>query len=187
MKGIDYVDLTVNWYGKANGKSFIDKTLFVDVMSYLPEDLLVKVDIASMAHSLEARSPFLDHKVMEFAASLPSNLKLRGIETKYLLKRTLSEFLPKDILRRKKMGFGVPLDIWFRNDLKEMAYDILLDKKCTERGYFRKASIKKLLDEHVSERYDHCYRIWALLFLELWHRMFLDGSIAAPFNPDIHV
>ena len=180
MKGIDSVDLTVNWYGKANGKSFIDKTLFVDVMSYLPEDLLVKVDIASMANSLEARSPFLDHKVMEFASSLPSNLKLRGIETKYLLKHTLSEFLPKDILRRKKMGFGVPLDIWFRNDLKEMAYDILLDKRCIERGYFESESIQKMLDEHVSEKYDHCYRIWALLFLELWHRMFIDGSIKPP-------
>ena len=176
MKYTDSVDLTVNWYGKADGKAFIDKTLFVDVMSYLPEDLLVKVDIATMAHSLEARSPFLDHKLMEFAASLPDDLKLRGIESKYLLKHTLCGMIPRPIVQRKKMGFGVPLDMWFRNDLKEMAYDVLLAKKCTERGYFKPESLQKLLDEHVSERYDHSYRIWALLFLEMWHRMFVDGD-----------
>lgn len=181
-KGIDSVDLTVNWYKKADAEKFIDKTLFVDVMSYLPEDLLVKVDIASMANSLEARSPFLDHKVMEFAASLPADLKLRGMETKYLLKHTLSDIVPKEILHRKKMGFGVPIDVWFRNDLKEMAYDLLLDKKCTERGYFKKEVVKKLLDEHVSEQYDHSYRIWALLFMELWHKMFIDESIKPPLD-----
>jgi len=181
IKDIDSVDLTVDWYKKADGKAFIDKTLFVDVMSYLPEDLLVKVDIASMAHSLEARSPFLDHKVMEFAASLPSDLKLRGIETKYLLKHTLSEILSEEILRRKKMGFGVPLDVWFRKDLKEMTYDVLLDKRCTERGYFKRESIQRLLDEHVLGHYDHSYRMWALLFLELWHKMFIDGSSKSPY------
>ncbi len=135
---IDSVDLTVKWYEQADAEQFLDRTLFVDVMSYLPEDLLVKVDIASMAHSLEARSPFLDHKVMEFAASLPADLKLRGMETKYLLKHTLSDIVPQEILQRRKMGFGVPLDVWFRNDLKEMAYDVLLDQKSIERGYFRK-------------------------------------------------
>ena len=175
-KGTDSVDLTVGWYGRSDAEAFIDRTLFVDVMSYLPEDLLVKVDIATMAHSLEARSPFLDHKLMEFAASLPDDLKLRGIESKYLLKHTLCNMIPRPIVQRKKMGFGVPLDMWFRNDLKEMAYDVLLAKKCTERGYFKPESLQKLLDEHASERYDHSYRIWALLFLEMWHRMFVDGD-----------
>ena len=182
VKNVDSEDLTVEWYKKADGKTFIDKTLYVDVMSYLPEDLLVKVDIATMAHSLEARSPFLDHKVMEFAASLPSNLKLRGIETKYLLKHVLSEFLPKEIVKRKKLGFGVPLDIWFRNELKEMAYDVLLSKRCVERGYFKRETIQSMLDEHISEQYDHCYRIWSLLFLEVWHNMFIDKSITPPFD-----
>ena len=178
----DSVDLTVKWYERADAEQFLDRTLFVDVMSYLPEDLLVKVDIASMAHSLEARSPFLDHKVMEFAASLPPNLKLRGMETKFLLKHTLSDIVPKEILQRKKMGFGVPLDVWFRNDLKEMAYDVLLDQKSIERGYFRKEYVSKMLDEHVSKQYDHSYRIWALLFLELWHKMFVDGTLSPPVN-----
>jgi asparagine synthase (glutamine-hydrolysing) len=183
-KGIDSVDLTVNWYKKADAEKFIDKTLFVDVMSYLPEDLLVKVDIASMANSLEARSPFLDHKVMEFAASLPADLKLRGMETKYLLKHTFADMIPPEIVQRRKMGFGVPLDVWFRKDLKEMAYDLLLDKRCTERGYFKKEALQRLLDEHVSEQYDHSYRIWALLFLELWHTMFIDGEMNPPINAD---
>ena len=187
MQEIDSVDLTVNWYKKADGKTFIDKTLFVDVMSYLPEDLLVKVDIASMANSLEARSPLLDHHLMEFAAALPSDLKLRGIETKYLLKHTLSGIVPKEILRRRKMGFGVPIDVWFRKDLKEMAYDVLLEKKCTERGYFKREALQRLLDEHISEHYDHSYRIWALLFLELWHRMFIDESMRIPLDSGSHV
>jgi asparagine synthase (glutamine-hydrolysing) len=182
VRNIDSVNLTVKWYEKADGKTFTDKTLFVDVMSYLPEDLLVKVDIASMANSLEARSPFLDHELMEFAASLPSNLKLRGLETKYLLKHNISKYLPQEILQRKKMGFGVPLDVWFRKELKEMAYDVLLDKKCTERGYFEREAIQRMLDEHVSEKYDHSYRIWALLFLELWHKMFIDGTIEKPLE-----
>jgi asparagine synthase (glutamine-hydrolysing) len=185
-RDVDSVDLTVKWYEKSDGEHFLDKTLFVDVMSYLPEDLLVKVDIASMAHSLEARSPFLDHKVMEFAASLPADLKLRGVETKYLLKHTLSDLVPHDLLQRRKMGFGVPLDVWFRNDLKEMTYDLLLSKKSVERGYFKRDAVQKMLDEHVSKRYDHSYRIWALLFLELWHTMFIDGEINPPLNPDVN-
>jgi asparagine synthase (glutamine-hydrolysing) len=179
---LDSADLTVKWYERADAEQFLDRTLFVDVMSYLPEDLLVKVDIASMAHSLEARSPFLDHKVMEFAALLPPNLKLRGMETKFLLKDTLSDIVPQEILQRKKMGFGVPLDVWFRNDLKEMAYDVLLDQKSIERGYFRKEYVLQMLDDHVSKRYDHSYRIWALLFLELWHRMFIDGTVSPPIH-----
>jgi asparagine synthase (glutamine-hydrolysing) len=179
---IDSVDLTVKWYEQADADQFLDRTLFVDVMSYLPEDLLVKVDIASMAHSLEARAPFLDHKVMEFAASLPADLKLRGMETKYLLKHTLSDIVPQEILQRRKMGFGVPLDVWFRNDLKEMAYDVLLDQKSIDRGYFRKEYLLKMLDDHVSKHYDHSYRIWALLFLELWHRMFIDGTVSPPVH-----
>jgi len=173
-KGTDSVDLIVRWYGKADGKSFLDRTLFVDVMSYLPEDLLVKVDIASMANSLEARSPFLDHKLMEFAASLPSSLKLNGIVTKYLLKESLRGILPEEILQRKKMGFGVPIDCWFRGELKEMAFDTLLSPAALQRGYFKKESIERLLNEHITLRADHSYRIWALLFLELWHRMFID-------------
>jgi asparagine synthase (glutamine-hydrolysing) len=178
VKGIDSVDLIEELFKKADGKSFIDRTLYVDVMSYLPEDLLVKIDIASMAHSLEARSPFVDHKVMEFAASLPIDLKLRRSETKSILKRTLSDLLPKSIRYRRKMGFGVPIDRWLKVELKDMIYDVLLDKTSTERGYFRKEAIKRLLDEHITGKSNQCYRIWNLLCLELWYRMYIDKTIS---------
>jgi asparagine synthase (glutamine-hydrolysing) len=173
----DSVDLTVKLFKECHVSSFLDKTLFVDLNSYLPDDLLVKVDIASMAHSLETRSPFLDHKLVEFAASLPPWLKLKKLKGKYLLKKAFSGLLPKEILKRKKMGFGVPLDYWFRGELKEFMYDILLGKRFIERGYFKKEKIKKLLNEHVKGQADHSYRIWALLVLELWHQMFVDKTL----------
>ncbi|MEI6127218.1 MAG: asparagine synthase-related protein, partial [Pseudomonadota bacterium] len=176
LAGADSISLTADMYKKSDAENLLEKTLFADVMLYLPYDLLAKVDIATMANSLEARSPFLDHKVMEFAASLPSNLKLRGMEKKYILKKAFEPMLPKEILYRKKMGFGVPLHSWFRQELKPVAYDVLLDKRTTDRGYFRKDAVKLLLDEHVRMSADHSYRIWALLYLELWHRMFMDKS-----------
>ena len=173
---IDSVDLIVNWYAKADASDFLDKTLFVDIMSYLPDDLLVKVDIASMANSLEARSPFLDHKLMEFAAALPPHLKLNGIQSKYILKKAFSSVLPRSVLYRKKMGFGVPIDRWLRNELKELTYQILLEKRTVERGLFKEQAVRMLIDEHMLKRADNSYRIWALLFLELWYRMFIDKS-----------
>ena len=176
IAAIDSVDLIVNWYAKADASAFLDKTLFVDIMSYLPDDLLVKVDIASMANSLEARSPFLDHKLMEFAAALPPHLKLNGIQSKYLLKKAFSSVLPRSVLYRKKMGFGVPIDRWLRNELKELTYQILLEKRTVERGLFKQQAVRMLIDEHMLKRADNSYRIWSLLFLELWYRMFIDKS-----------
>lgn len=176
MAPVDSVDLVVNWYAQADAEDFLDKTLYVDVMSYLPDDLLVKVDIASMANSLEARSPFLDHRLMEFAASLPPKFKLKGLQSKYLLKLAFSSVLPREVLGRRKMGFGVPIDRWLRNELRELTYDILLENRAIQRGLFRKDAVQLLIDEHMAKRADHSYRIWALLFLELWHRMFIDKT-----------
>jgi asparagine synthase (glutamine-hydrolysing) len=176
VSNIDSVDIVVDWYGKSDGDNFLDRTLFVDVMSYLPDDLLVKVDVVSMANSLEARSPFLDHKLMEFAAAIPSHLKLNGVQSKYLLKKAFQGLLPYDILYRRKMGFGVPIDKWFRRELKTMVHEILFEKRTAQRGYFKESAVKLLLDEHMTKRADHSYRIWALLFLELWHRMFIDKT-----------
>jgi len=176
MVDLDSVNLLVDVYRQAKADNFLDSTMFVDCMTSLPDDLLVKVDIASMANSLEARSPFLDHKLVEFAASLPPDLKLKGKTTKYILKKALKEYLPKDILYRDKMGFGVPIGRWFRNELKDYAYEILLDTRAKERGYFNPDSVKKILDEHTSGRIDHWCRIWGLLNLELWHRMFMDKT-----------
>ena len=175
VKGIDSFDYLIGNFKNSGSEDFLDSTLLTDIMTYLPGDLLVKMDIATMANSLEARSPFLDHKFMEFAAGIPSNLKLKGFNTsKYVLKKAFSGFIPQPILRRGKMGFGVPISQWFRNELKEYAYDILLSRRSLERGCFMEESLKSILDEHSSLRYDHGDRLWALLNFELWQRMFID-------------
>ncbi len=184
LKGVDSWDYIVDTYKQSDAKDFIDSTLFVDIMTYLPNDLLVKVDITSMANSLEARSPFLDHKLMEFAALIPSGLKLKGRITKYILKKALGKILPKEILQRRKSGFGVPIGTWFREKLKNYAYEVLLDEKSIKRNYFKEEAVKKLLDEHISGKFDHGPRIWSLLNLELWHQMFIDNKIIN-FNRDI--
>ncbi len=171
----DSVELLVDAYGASDALNFIDATLDVDVNTYLPDDLLVKVDIATMAQGLEGRSPLLDHQLMEFCASLPSHMKLRGRTKKYIFKRAVRGLLPRPIIERPKMGFGVPLDRWFRQDLREMAYDLLLSPRAAERGYFRTAVVRRLLDEHVWGVRAWHYQLWNLLMLELWHRTFIDG------------
>lgn len=148
----------------------LDAAMSVDVRSYLPYDLLVKVDIASMANSLEARSPFLDHEVMEFAARLPTRLKAQGRNGKYLLKKTFADLLPRSIADRPKMGFGVPLANWFRGPLRELLCDALLSDQAGGRDYFRAPEVRRLVEEHLSQRDDHSSKLWNLVMLELWHR-----------------
>ena len=149
----------------------------LDLVTYLPNDLLVKMDIMTMAHALEARSPFLDHKFVELAASIPSRFKVRGRQTKYILKRALASLLPPDIIHRGKMGFGVPLARWFRSELKEYAREVLLDPASLRRGYFQPSAVEALLRQHALEEEDHGYLIWSLLVLELWHREVLEGRV----------
>lgn len=153
---------------------WIDRLSSTDILSYLPNDLLVKVDIASMAHALELRSPFLDHKFIEFAASLPPQLKVSGLTTKYLLKRALKGILPDEILYRKKMGFGVPLNHWFRGSLKDFAAETLLSSRSLGRRYFQSGFVRQLLNEHSVGKKDHAYKIWNLLILEIWHQTYID-------------
>ena len=170
----DDTSLLCRWYGDSDAPDFVDATLDVDVNSYLPDDLLVKVDIATMAHGLEARSPFLDHVLMEFVASLPSALKLRGRQKKYLLRQMARDLLPSAILDRPKKGFAVPLDLWFRRDLKDFARDLLLSPTARARGYFRHAIIERLLSEHIGGRRPWHPHLWNLLMFELWHQTFVD-------------
>jgi asparagine synthase (glutamine-hydrolysing) len=170
-------------YAASDAPAFVERTAHADIQLYLPDDLLVKMDIASMAHSLEVRSPFLDHEVVEFAASLPLRLKLRGFTQKYVLRRAMRGLLPEPILRRPKMGFGVPIDHWFRHELREMAYDVLLDARARQRGYFRPEVVRRYLDEHVQGRANHHPRLWSLLVLEQWHRVFVDTRPAYPAAP----
>jgi len=145
-----------------------------DLVTYLPCDLMTKVDIASMAHSLECRQPFLDHRVVELAARIPLRYKLRRGRGKRILLETFADVLPRAIRRRSKMGFGVPLDAWFRGPLAPFAREVLLDPSTSRRGYFRSDSVRRLVEEHQAGRFDHSYRLWALLVLELWQRRWMD-------------
>jgi asparagine synthase (glutamine-hydrolysing) len=157
-------------------RDFTAQLLDVNLTTYLPDDLLIKTDRSSMAASLEARAPFLDHELLELVARIPVNLKLRGSTTKYLLKEAARGLLPDDIIDRQKHGFGVPVGRWFREDLRDYAREILLDSRA-DRGYFRPDAVRTLLDEHASGQRNHGQRIWLLLTLEWWHRLFIDPPI----------
>jgi asparagine synthase (glutamine-hydrolysing) len=145
--------------------------LYVDIKSWLPDDLLVKADKMTMANSIELRVPFLDHRVLEFAAGLPSNFKLRGFTTKYLAKRALSAYVPKEILKRQKAGFPVPYESWLRTELKGWLHEVLLDRETLDRGYFEKTSIKRLVEQDERSG-GYSKEMFSLVVLELWHRMF---------------
>jgi asparagine synthase (glutamine-hydrolysing) len=161
-------------FGQSDTEEWVDTMLDADINMFLPEDLLVKIDRATMAHSLEARSPFLDHVLMEFVASLPSHLKLAGRQQKRVLKTALQDVLPDVVLKRSKMGFCVPLERWFREELREMAYDVLLAPRAMQRGYFRPQAVAKLLDDHCRGEANNAKYLWDLLILELWHQTFVD-------------
>ncbi len=170
----DASDFLRRWFATANGAGIVDATMLVDQMTYLPNDLLVKVDIASMANSLEARSPFLDHKVIEFAASLPESLKMSGVETKSFLKKVAARLVPREAIYRRKMGFGVPVGKWFRGEMKGFVCEILLSEASMTRGIIKPEILLKYVDEHTRGDRDHAFRIWALLMLELWYQRFID-------------
>jgi asparagine synthase (glutamine-hydrolysing) len=158
----------------------VDAVQRADTLIYLPEDLLAKVDIATMANSLEARAPFLDHRLVEFCAALPSHYKLRGRTSKWLLRRLMRDRLPPAVLTRSKMGFGVPVGEWLRGDLYPLLADTVLSDRAFARGYFRREAVHAMVYEHTSHRADHTPHLWALLVLELWFRTFLDTAPEAP-------
>jgi asparagine synthase (glutamine-hydrolysing) len=156
----------------------LEKMLYVDSKSWLPDDLLVKADKMTMANSVELRVPFLDHKVIEFAASLPANFKVRGLTTKYLAKRTLRKHVPGEIISRKKAGFPVPYELWLRTELKDWLHQVLLDRETLSRGYFEKRAVERLLASQISTgRY--AKELFSLATLELWHRIFPKGNCSA--------
>jgi asparagine synthase (glutamine-hydrolysing) len=162
-------------FASAGRRDRVTRAMVADILTYLPGDLLVKVDIASMAHSLECRGPFLDHRVVELAAAMPVERKLpiRSGRSKVVLKRAFADLLPPRIKTRAKMGFGVPISGWFREELKDELQGVLLDPVCLGRGLFRPETIEKLIAEHVEGKREHGPRLWALLMLELWFRRHL--------------
>ena len=172
--GLDAGAILDEWFMAANGSGVLDASMLTDQMTYLPNDLLVKVDIASMANSLEARSPFLDHNVIEFAASLPEAMKMRRFETKSLLKKVAARLVPREVIYRRKMGFGVPIGKWFRGEMKDFVRDVLLSQTALRRGVVKPEKIEKYVDEHLSGSRDHSFQLWTLLMLELWFQRFID-------------
>ncbi|MGH7415888.1 MAG: asparagine synthase (glutamine-hydrolyzing) [Candidatus Rokuibacteriota bacterium] len=164
--------------GRLGAPDYLSSLQQIDIDTYLPDDILTKVDRVSMAVSLETRVPLLDHVLMEYVATMPSSMKLRGSTGKYILKRTMAASLPAEVLDRGKMGFGVPLGQWFRHELRAMAWDVLLSKASRERGIFQPAEVERLLRAHDSGRRDCSARLWALLCFELWMREWAaSGSI----------
>jgi asparagine synthase (glutamine-hydrolysing) len=153
----------------------LDSLLYLDSKTYLPGDILTKVDRMSMAASLEARVPLLDHKLIEFVTRIPSEFKMKGAETKHIFKRAVRGLVPDEILDRPKQGFGLPIQRWINQELRSYIRDVLLDSRTRGRGYFDQDYVQVLLDEHERERRDHTSSLWALFMLELWHRTFLDA------------
>ena len=156
-----------------------------DIETYLPEDILTKVDRTSMAHSIETRVPLLDNRVIDFALTLPASMKIKDGRRKHVLKEVAERFLPAVLIDRKKQGFGVPLDVWFRGNLRELFADTLLSTRALERGYFHPSFVRDLVNDHVSGRRDHTLRLWQLVVLERWHAQYADpvsGSFL-PFLP----
>jgi asparagine synthase (glutamine-hydrolysing) len=146
-----------------------------DYSSYLPGDLLVKVDIASMACSLEARSPLLDHELVEFVARLPVELKVSPFKSKILLRRAMQGILPDQILDRRKMGFGAPAGAWLRGPLRAMVEELARTSKAADAGLINGAGMRALVQDHVSRRADRTVLLWNLLMLELWMREVVLG------------
>lgn len=173
-KGVNSYDYLLNLYKETNALDFLDKTLNVDTRSYLPEDLLVKVDITSMMNSLEVRSPFLDHLLIEFVTKLPVNLKLSGLTSKYILKQGMKDLLPKENIFRKKMGFGVPLVYWLKNELKDLLIETLLSPNSLNHGYFNHERVKHMVNYHIRGIKDYSLQLWNLLILELWYKKFIQ-------------
>jgi asparagine synthase (glutamine-hydrolysing) len=160
---------------RASGYNLLNKMLYVDTNTWLPDELLIKADKMTMANSVELRVPLLDHKILEFAAGLPRNQKIRRLTMKYLAKKALRGHVPKEIVARRKAGFPVPYQMWLRSSLRDWVGDILLDRKTLSRGYFKRGMVEELIHRN-SNGADYSKELFSLVVLELWHRTFADGG-----------
>ncbi len=154
----------------------VDRMLYTDVMTRLPDHLLVILDRMAMAHGLEGRSPYVDYRMVEFAASIPSGLKLKGRRLKYILRRVASRYLPRELIGRRKQGFGFPLAEWMRNELAGFVRGLMRESRFVQLGIFNREEIESILDEHIGGKWDHNFRIWVLINLEFWYRLFFEGQ-----------
>jgi asparagine synthase (glutamine-hydrolysing) len=176
LKGPDPEALLASHFDRYAALPWPSRMMRFDAETYLPEDVLTKVDRMSMAHSIESRVPLLDNEVVAFAARLPGWMKIRAGRRKHVLKEVAATILPREIIERVKQGFGVPLGIWFRGSLRELFADTLLTPESLQRGYFNATFLEKLVNEHLAGTRDHTLRLWQLVVLERWHRQYVDGT-----------
>jgi asparagine synthase (glutamine-hydrolysing) len=169
IRGYDSISVFQKHYDHVRTDDLLTRIQYVDIKTYLPDDILTKVDRASMAVSLEVRAPFLDHHLMELAASMPSSFKLQGRNGKFILKRAMEDILPHEVLHRRKQGFAVPLNRWFRKELKEMAYEEIVSQ---DDGILDSKMLKKIWDQHQAGRYDRSPHLWSVLMYRKWRAMF---------------
>ena len=163
------------FFESQNADELIDQMLYTDLMTRMPDHLLVTVDRMSMAHSLEARSPLVDYKVVEYAATIPAHLKLRKGQLKYILKKVAARYLPRELIERKKQGFGFPLALWMRTELRQFIKNLFAESRFVQLGIFDQAYVDGLVEQHLSGSVDHNYRLWLLINLEIWHRLKIEG------------
>jgi asparagine synthase (glutamine-hydrolysing) len=174
LSGLDSTEKILVHFNSTNAQELVDRMLYTDLMTRIPDHLLPIVDRMAMAHSLEVRPPLLEHRMVEFAAGVPADLKLRGTKLKYILRRVAARYLPDELIDRPKQGFGFPLARWMQTDLRHLLRETISDSRFVQAGIFDRGYMERLLDEHVERRRDHNFRLWILLNLEIWYRLFLE-------------
>lgn len=175
LSDVHSIDWLIRYYNAPNASDAVDKMLYTDVRTRLADHLLMVADRMTMAHSLEGRSPYVDHALVEFVAALPANIKLKGRHLKHALREVSRHYLPEELVERPKRGFSFPLAYWFRGELRPFAEKLFRQSRMAEAGYFRRDAMLNLLNEHAEGKTDHNYRLWLLLNIELWYRLFVEG------------
>jgi asparagine synthase (glutamine-hydrolysing) len=179
-EGFNAYEMHQVYFDRVAGQHFVNQMLYIDLKTFLPCLNLTYTDKTSMASSMEVRVPLLDHELIELMGKVPARLKLKGLTRKYIFKRAAEKWLPREIIHRRKAGFGAPMRAWLVNDLREAVEDLLSPTNIKTRGYFEYSSVRKLIDDNLSGREDNALKIFQLLTLELWHRTFIDAAPAAP-------
>jgi asparagine synthase (glutamine-hydrolysing) len=180
LNGYDPLDTIEEIYRQTDGWDTLSRLLYLDIKTWLADDILIKSDRMSMAASIEMREPYLDYRLVEFAAKIPSAFKLHFGNSKHILKKSIGNLLPREILQRRKMGFPTPLSRLLRRELHDYLVEVLMDPRSRCRGYFDVRFIDRLIKQHLRGEADHHAILWRLLILEEWHRNFVDNSQHAP-------
>ena len=174
LGGLDSTEKILVHFNSPNARELVDRMLYTDLMTRIPDHLLPIVDRMAMAHGLEVRPPLLEHRMVEFAASLPAGLKLRGTKLKYILRRVAARYLPAELIDRPKQGFGFPLAHWMRSELRPFLREVVRSSRFADGGVFERGYMDRLVSEHLDGKQDHNFRLWILLNLEIWHRLFIE-------------